>query len=466
MLDVLPQGQANQGLNPIGSLLGDTWKLYKENFPVLTGIILIPVFIQSLVNVVSIPGFGNLIGSVSITVLMWVLFVTSSAAVIIRIHEQTGFIESYRRSVKLSLYLILLVILNFLAVVGGFVVLIVPGVLISVWLTFSIYAMVIERKRGFNALAQSREYVRGYWWDVFARVIILSVLFSIIFLPLNILAVIFLGTIAKTLVFSLLSLVVIPFFICYTYGIYINLVRLKPNLATDQVVSGKGFLVTSVIIGLIASGAIIYGTYLLIDGNLGLIKREYFLPGFQPPMLDDSFISNQQQYAKEVRDGSRVADLHVIQSALTIFGDYSLVEGKKMSAGLPNKVYVSVPDSSPNCESLGLPPLPGGWSYSCVPASKLMNVDGTGWIPVPFTMIKIGSPIATLVVDPVNTVSSGQYYTYVVGVEPGSYELTALFESQSFREDLLDKDGGKNPTFYEMGTDLNLSPFVRGSSVN
>jgi hypothetical protein len=68
------------------------------------------------------------------------------------------------------------------------------------------------------------------------------------------------------------------------------------------------------------------------------------------------------------------------------------------------------------------------------------------------------APFGALPVDPINTTSSGEYYTYVAG---GSWKLTALFESEKYAGN-MNKDGGPDVGIYEVGTDLNLANFARG----
>ena len=128
--------------------------------------------------------------------------------------------------------------------------------------------------------------------------------------------------------------------------------------------------------------------------------------------------------------------------------------------GTASTTYVSVPDpaatstAGTNCASLGLPALPSGWSYHCAASSTYRLVNGTGWIPLDFTQISFKSPLALLPVDPVNSTSNGNYYTYTPG---GSWELTALAESQRYRS----KYSGSpvpQPGVFTAGSDLALSP--------
>ncbi|PJB83196.1 hypothetical protein CO087_02220, partial [Candidatus Wolfebacteria bacterium CG_4_9_14_0_8_um_filter_39_46] len=162
---------------------------------------------------------------------------------------------------------------------------------------------------------------------------------------------------------------------------------------------------------------------------------------------------NPAQFFKEVRDSKRMSEFQTINKAL---GNY-LADGNT-SLGLTNKVYVSIPDSSLTCDNLGLPSLPTNWEYRCSNSDNYRKVDSNGWIPVNFTSVSWGSPLPILPIDPINTTSTGQYYTYVVG---GSYKLTALFESEKYTERAA-KDGGVDLAEYEIGTNLSLAPFTHG----
>ena len=101
--------------------------------------------------------------------------------------------------------------------------------------------------------------------------------------------------------------------------------------------------------------------------------------------------------------------------------------------------------------------MPFGWSYSCKAQADYRKVDGAGWVPVNFTQISQGSPLPVLLIDPVNTISSSQYYTYVPG---GSWELTASLESNKYKgiDNLTGKDGGTSFNSYEIGSNLKLTP--------
>ena len=162
-------------------------------------------------------------------------------------------------------------------------------------------------------------------------------------------------------------------------------------------------------------------------------------------------VLNPAEYLKQARDTTRMNDLGQINQALTVLESQGVT-----SFGTANTVYVSIPDNaSSTCGSLGLPTLPSSYNYHCVTASNLQNINGTGWISVDFTQ-STALAFSNLPIDPTNTTSTGDYYTYTPG---GSWELTALMEAQKHNAAIA--DGGAYPGLYEKGTNLKLMPSTR-----
>jgi len=160
-------------------------------------------------------------------------------------------------------------------------------------------------------------------------------------------------------------------------------------------------------------------------------------------------VLNPNEFLKQSRDSRRLDELQTLNKAISVY----LANGHTY-LGETNTVYVSIPDSTSTCANLGLPALPSGWSYHCSNNDNYRKIDGTGWIPINFTLVSFGSPLNTLPIDPENSTSTGQYYTYVIG---GSYELNAILESQKYRENTKITKNNL-PGVLAVGTNLNLSP--------
>jgi len=62
-------------------------------------------------------------------------------------------------------------------VVGGFLMLVVPGILFAVWFSFALYVFAAEGLTGMEALKRSRALVAGNWWGVGYRFLCVGALF-------------------------------------------------------------------------------------------------------------------------------------------------------------------------------------------------------------------------------------------------------------------------------------------------
>ena len=160
-------------------------------------------------------------------------------------------------------------------------------------------------------------------------------------------------------------------------------------------------------------------------------------------------VLNPQELIKQARDTQRMADLTTLNKALAVYQSSG-----QMSLGSATTVYVSIPANQTNCSDLGLPTLPSGYTYACVPSSTLQKTDSTGWIPLAFSLISYGTPLERLPIDPINTTSSGNYYTYIPG---GSWELDTILESQKYRSNSIISKNNL-PGVLAKGTNLSLSP--------
>ncbi|MBX4201099.1 hypothetical protein KW786_03145 [Candidatus Parcubacteria bacterium] len=105
-------------------------------------------------------------------------------------------------------------LLKGLMVLGGFILLVVPGIIFSVWFLLAKYAFVVEGKKGLQASWRSKELVKGYWWPVVGRLLVFGVLAMLIsFIPR-------VGQFIN-------MLFVVPFGIFYMYAIYEDLKKIK-----------------------------------------------------------------------------------------------------------------------------------------------------------------------------------------------------------------------------------------------
>ncbi len=162
-------------------------------------------------------------------------------------------------------------------------------------------------------------------------------------------------------------------------------------------------------------------------------------------------VLNPAELLKQSRDANRLSDMQTLNSAL---GFYTTDQtgASSFSLGSSSVLYVSVPDPmatsslGDQCQGLGLPALPTGWTYQCAASSTLHATNGTGWIPVDLKAISAGSPVGSLPVDPANTTSTGQYYAYAT--DGTKYAVTSELES------------GKNKMIYAKNPQTQFFPEI------
>ncbi len=76
---------------------------------------------------------------------------------------------------------LLISIVTALITLGGFLMIIVPGVIFTVWYAFAIYLVILEKKKGVGALLhESREMSRGKFWPIFGRLVLPAAFWAVI----------------------------------------------------------------------------------------------------------------------------------------------------------------------------------------------------------------------------------------------------------------------------------------------
>ena len=76
--------------------------------------------------------------------------------------------------------MLLVSVLVGLATVGGLILLVIPGIYIGVRLAVSIEALVVEGRRGTQAMGRSWELVGGHWWHAFGTLLVAWVLIGVV----------------------------------------------------------------------------------------------------------------------------------------------------------------------------------------------------------------------------------------------------------------------------------------------
>src|SRR5258706_8350382 len=158
----------------VSDLFQETINWYKLHWKLLLTIQAIPfaVAVMSVLTMAITPDettqsvYAGIYGLLSLLVsgfswlaLMWV----------VGREESVNWKDAYRKSLVLALPSFVIALLSIVIILGGFLLLIIPGIYLAIAYSFSQYALFSDNKRGMEALRASKFYVKGNWWGVFGR---------------------------------------------------------------------------------------------------------------------------------------------------------------------------------------------------------------------------------------------------------------------------------------------------------
>ena len=183
----------------LGGILDQAIKLIKNNFGRffgITAVLLIPYqLVQGLVQVTMTPalppnptpeqaiaaGFGTVAILPLILLGAYVIFPITNASLIHAIageylERPAGVGESFKWALKRMLSLIGTWLLLGLAIFGGLLLCIVPGIIASFWFALATQVVVIEGTAGVGALKRSKELMKGNIGTFFVLMLLIGII--------------------------------------------------------------------------------------------------------------------------------------------------------------------------------------------------------------------------------------------------------------------------------------------------
>ncbi|MDA8170466.1 MAG: hypothetical protein M0Z48_01370 [Nitrospiraceae bacterium] len=206
-----------------GVLFGRSWDLYRKRFQVFSLIYLFYLGPIMLISALCYSVWKTFPHPLNPLVAAWIAMGVLMA-VLISLWGQWAFVYAisepglaakalFRKSTQTLKKFTWLYLLFAALTIAGFVLFIVPGLILMVWFSFSFFILAGKGKTGLNALLESREYVRGFWWPVFSRL-------AAVWLPAYAL-----GYVPG--IGPLVSLLFMPLMVAYTYNLYGDLAAMK-----------------------------------------------------------------------------------------------------------------------------------------------------------------------------------------------------------------------------------------------
>lgn len=165
------------------------------------------------------------LGSVLLTILVTGAVAWAVAGILVGREPDLG--QSYRFGLARFWSIVLVGILTALAVLGGFILLVIPAFIFFTRFSVSMPVLVVEGRRGTSALSRSWDLVTGHSWPVFGTLLVAGLLTGLVN---SILTVPFAGWFVKGLLAGIASTITTPFFALVLALIYFDLRVRKENL--------------------------------------------------------------------------------------------------------------------------------------------------------------------------------------------------------------------------------------------
>jgi len=272
-------------------LFSQTWSIYKKRFFTLMLIMLVPIIVIASLSAFLAIGSTSLIffiyskfslGGLAILPMIliaaifigiFILFIQlwGPLALMYAVshnEERMGFIQAYKISLsKMRPFSWLLFLVCFITL-GGFALLIVPGIIFSILFTFAIFIFINEDLRGMNALLKSRDYIKDIWWSVLSRLLVVGLLSFIISLLIGLITPSSHFSITSIVLSSVIKLssylLLFPFSTVFLYVLYSNVKEMKRNsLSTVPENKGRVMYILICVFGIVIIPAVVYILYAL-----------------------------------------------------------------------------------------------------------------------------------------------------------------------------------------------------------
>lgn len=216
-------------------LIRESFEIYKQRIIPILLILLISGIVMTILGV-SLGGsmmfsegtaatetvkalfFSSLVIGIFLAVVLWTIFIGFTFIILIVKPIGTKLKEIFQEAwKKFGQYLWLIILVSFFVVLST-LFFIIPGIIVGTYLTLYAYIFIVEGEKGMNALKRSWALVKGNWWKVFGRLILLNIVFGIMFSILSL---------VNNLLGTIFQYLCMPFNITFLYLIYLELKKSK-----------------------------------------------------------------------------------------------------------------------------------------------------------------------------------------------------------------------------------------------
>jgi len=176
---------------PIAQIIHLSWSVYTSKFKKYLPLVAI-IFASSAVSsfldflLSEILKVSDLSYIIYTTLISLVFYIINLAVTIFLIFYTDRLIDNKKIDFKindvLAIYLPALSVslLVGLITIGGFLLVIIPGILFTVWYAFAVFEAILNKQKGWAAFRASHDLSKGRFWAIFGRVIVPNIFWGIV----------------------------------------------------------------------------------------------------------------------------------------------------------------------------------------------------------------------------------------------------------------------------------------------
>ncbi|MGA2164613.1 MAG: hypothetical protein ABSH36_09085 [Solirubrobacteraceae bacterium] len=174
----------NTGSIDVGEIIRRTFQIYVDQAPVLMPAAAVVFAISAVFGVLLIAASAGLaLVALVVSLVATTLFTGMVVELVSDVQDgkrDAGAGQLLRAVTPVLGKLILVGIVAGIGIAIGFVLIIIPGLILATIWSVAAPVVVLERPNGLRALGRSRELVRGNGWSVFAVILLLVILVGVV----------------------------------------------------------------------------------------------------------------------------------------------------------------------------------------------------------------------------------------------------------------------------------------------
>lgn len=252
-----------------GTLLSEAWALYTSKLSTVLTVMLVPAAVSAFPFLFVLTATHPFFFILFLPVLMFLfafllvlLQVWGLVALMYAISDQegtAGVSSLFQKGLKMLLPLLWVSLLISLISFGGFLLFLVPGIILTVWFSLAGFILITENTRGMSALLRSKEYIRGSFAGTLWRLVFVGVLWIVILFPLSFLLK--MAPYGDILTQILITFTLFPISVAYWFRLYHHLKTRKSETSLPEATSKQkalfitiglaGFLVLPLALGIL-----------------------------------------------------------------------------------------------------------------------------------------------------------------------------------------------------------------------